>query len=132
MRLMTMASLGASLFVAVTLSLPASTLAGSVSIDTTPRGTNMRGATVSSTTPASHNPKSKPVPLHRNRPFFVDNPVVQPTSITIEQTQAAVPQTPKTTSKNRIYVAARWEDTEYGVQVLQPSHWIDLDSGSEY
>jgi hypothetical protein len=132
MRLMTSTTLGASLFVAITLSLPASIRAGSMAGSSTPRTTNVRGATVSSATPASRNPKFKSVPFHRNVPFFVDNPVAQPMSVTIEQTQVAAPPAPKTTSKNRIYVPARWEDTEYGVQVLQPSHWIDLDSAPQY
>jgi len=121
-----------ALLAAVSLSLPAFTLAGSISVATTPQSTNVRGSIVTSSPPNSHHPKSNSFPLRRNRAFLVGNPIEQQTSVTILQTPAAPSPEPSKTPKNRVYVQPRWVDADYGVQILQPGHWIDLDNGPEY
>ena len=45
--------------------------------------------------------------------------------IIIQQTQPAPASEPTEPAKKGIYVPPRWVDGGYGVQVLEPGHWVD-------
>ena len=45
--------------------------------------------------------------------------------VTVQQTVVAPGQEPKKSKNNGIYVPPRWVDTEHGVQLLVPGHWVD-------
>jgi hypothetical protein len=50
--------------------------------------------------------------------------------VTIIQQVQSVPSTEPEPAENRIYVPPHWVDGGYGVQVLQPSYWIDTEKES--
>ncbi|HEU4343497.1 MAG TPA: hypothetical protein VFU31_18260 [Candidatus Binatia bacterium] len=45
--------------------------------------------------------------------------------VIIQQFPSAPAVESKEPAKNRVYVAPRWVDSEYGVQVLEPGYWTD-------
>lgn len=47
--------------------------------------------------------------------------------IIIQQTQPALASEPTEPAKKGIYVPPRWVDGGYGVEVLQPGHWVDAE-----
>lgn len=78
--------------------------------------------------------------MHRQRGFLhpvlpfgffgVDEPANQQVII-IQQPPAAPGPEAKEPAKKRIYVQPRWVDGGYGVQVLQPGHWVDAGKSPE-
>lgn len=51
--------------------------------------------------------------------------------IVIQQFQSPAATEPREPTNNRIYVAPRWVDGGYGVEVLQPGYWIDPKQAAE-
>jgi hypothetical protein len=57
-------------------------------------------------------------------PLIVDDISSPDVSVIVEQTQSVSPQATKR-PKNRVYVPPRWVQGDYGVEILEPGHWID-------
>jgi hypothetical protein len=64
------------------------------------------------------------------RPVVVDGISADDVSVTVEQTQFVSPPN-RQTRKSRIYVPPHWVQGEYGVEVLEPGRWIELDAARE-
>jgi hypothetical protein len=69
----------------------------------------------------------------KQQKFFVgEDRLEQPVSVRVQQTIVVSPPEPRNTTKNMIYIQPRWVETEHGVLVSEPGHWVKLESGAEY
>lgn len=76
----------------------------------------------------------KPVPFSpkRRKFFVVQDRVEQTVSVSVQQTIVAPPTEPQKRAKNMVYIHPRWVETEHGVLVLEPGHWVEPGPGAEY
>jgi hypothetical protein len=63
--------------------------------------------------------------------FFVVGGVSEQPVVIIQQFQPAAANAPSEPGTNRIYIAPRWIDGGYGVEVLQPGYWTDSEQAAE-
>ena len=63
---------------------------------------------------------------HRRRFFGHDR--FDEVEVIVEQSQSAPTVGPEKPDKKRTYVQPRWLDGGYGVEILQPGHWIEPES----
>jgi hypothetical protein len=82
-----------------------------------PTGVNVGAFGVST---SSHSQQTPPQRFHRSR--FLHGP-----EITVQQFQSLPMSEPKESAKNRVYVQPQWVAGGYGVEVLEPGHWVDTD-----
>jgi hypothetical protein len=64
-------------------------------------------------------------------PVIVDGIPSGDISVTVEQAQSPYAAPPAKERKGRIYIPPRWVQGEYGVEVLEPGRWIELDVARE-
>jgi hypothetical protein len=116
-----------TLFIAVGLGLPYLSFADRMSV----RSGKSRSLLRTTTRSSGH---VKPVPSSpkRRKFFVVQDPFEQTISVSVQQTIMVPPAKPEKKAKNMVYFQPRWVETEHGVLVLEPGHWLDLEPGAEY
>jgi hypothetical protein len=119
-----------ALLTAVGLALPHLSFAASVPVSSGQRvGNNNGGFFRSQPRPAS-SPSSTPSSPKKQRFVVVKERSEEQVSVSIRQTIVVPPAEPKKSSTNKIYIPPRWVETEDGVLVLEPGHWVE--SKAEY
>jgi len=65
--------------------------------------------------------------FHRSRFFGADG--FNEVEVTVEQSQSAPTMEAEKPDQKRTYVQPHWVDGGYGVEILEPGHWIDTEPG---
>ncbi|MGH7772592.1 MAG: hypothetical protein ACREQA_10200 [Candidatus Binatia bacterium] len=82
------------------------------------QGSPRASSLIRSQTPGSNQPKIKI--------FLVDD--VFEFSVSVHTIQAVSSPGPRQSPKKRIYTPERWVETEHGVLVLEPEHWVEVET----
>jgi hypothetical protein len=64
-----------------------------------------------------------------DRPRFFGRHTFAEAEVTVEQSQSAPIMEPEKPNQKRTYVQPHWVDGGYGVEILEPGHWIDAWPG---
>jgi hypothetical protein len=75
--------------------------------------------------------RHRPKPSRFRAPLIADGISADDVSVTVEQTQSVYSTPAPKKPKNRIYVPPRWVQGEYGVEILEPGRWVDVDATSD-
>lgn len=73
-----------------------------------------------------HNEHASAQRFHRPRFFGRDR--FGGVEVTLEQSQSVPSMEPEKPDKKRTYVQPHWVDGGYGVEILEPGHWIDAET----